>query len=117
MEKYNPCEFPVDPTGKFASAGYQIRQATLGRTESIACPYCLSTVILGVQTLCCDPMGKATETVLRHIETEGPRNNGARQRGAANRPYDSRNRLVPITSGNTFRWGVRLRQLPEGSGN
>jgi hypothetical protein len=99
-----------DPTRKFASAGYQIRQAALGHTESIACPYCLSTVILGVQTLCCDQMGKATETVLRHIEIENPGNYDDRK----DKRKASANRLVPIPSGAALPWGLRIQLLMEG---
>jgi hypothetical protein len=66
-------EFPDNSTIKFAWVGHQIRRVTLGHSDSVACPYCQSTVILGVQRLCCDPMGEATETVLRHIETESQR--------------------------------------------
>lgn len=97
-------EFPDDRMRKFASAGYQIRQATLGHTESIACPYCQSTVLLGVQTLCCDQMGKATETFLSHIEIEYPRSNGQPK----HKRKASANRLVPITSGTAFRWGFEF---------
>ncbi len=118
MENNNPCEYPDDLTLKFASAGYQIRQATLGHTESIACPYCRATVILGVQTLCCDPMGKATETVLNYIETEIPRNYDDpthKKKTSLRGTRRESNRLVPITSRTTFNWAPRIQQLVERS--
>jgi hypothetical protein len=40
----------------------------LGRAESIGCPYCLSSVMIGVDRLCCASMGEAVATVLQRIE-------------------------------------------------
>jgi hypothetical protein len=105
IRRREPSEFPDEPLRKFASAGFQIRQATLGHTESIACPYCLSTVILGEQTLCCDQMGKATETFLSHIEIENPRQDVGRKY----KRKPAANRLVPITAGTALRWGFEFR--------
>jgi hypothetical protein len=63
-------ELPMDPAQKFARVECQIRQAVLGSLEFIVCPYCASNVKLGVQKLCCKPMGEAAASVLRCMETE-----------------------------------------------
>jgi hypothetical protein len=63
-------KFPLDSGEKLARVECQIRQAMLGNLLSIACPYCLSNVVLGAQTLCCGPMGDATDTVLHRLEKE-----------------------------------------------
>jgi len=58
----------MDTTQKFAWIEYQIRQVTLGNLNAIACPYCGSSVVMGVEKLCCEPMGDATLTLLRSME-------------------------------------------------
>ena len=62
--------FQMCPTQKLAWAERRIRQWALGNMKSIECPYCLSRATSGVEKLYCEPMGEATETVLRHMETE-----------------------------------------------
>ena len=61
---------PMSAEQKFAWVEYQINQAMLGNIESIACPYCGSNVMLGVEKLCCEPMGVATATLLSRLEEE-----------------------------------------------
>lgn len=57
-----------DSDGRFAWVEYQICQVTLGYLDSISCPYCGSSVRMGVEKMCCDPIGEATATVLRRME-------------------------------------------------
>ena len=64
-------EVPLDSNQKMDWAEYQIRQVVVGRMESVACPFCLSNVILGEDKLCCGSMIAAATTVLRRMETEG----------------------------------------------
>lgn len=59
---------PCDADGRFAWVQHQIRQATLGLIESLACPYCGSNVILGAEKLCCEPISQATAIVLYDVE-------------------------------------------------
>jgi len=47
----------------------QIRQATLGNLDSIACPFCGSTVVWGVERLCCKTMDDVTAIFLNGMET------------------------------------------------
>jgi hypothetical protein len=72
----------------FARVDYQIRQASLGRLASLVCPYCSSNVMLGVEKLCCVPMGEAVDAVLRRMEPEDLLETGALT------DYQSRPRLI-----------------------
>jgi hypothetical protein len=66
-------ELPLDPAGKFAWIESQIRRVTLGQAGSIGCPYCMSSVTVGVDSLCCVPMGEAVATVLQSMEADDVR--------------------------------------------
>ncbi len=55
---------------KAAWVEQQILQATLGNRNSIACPYCGSTVVWGVDKLCCKPMNDAAAIFLINMETK-----------------------------------------------
>ena len=68
--KENEDEDSPDPARKFALVDSQIRRVALGRAESLDCPYCLSSVKVGVDRLCCASMGEATATVLQTMEAE-----------------------------------------------
>src|ERR1035437_3897490 len=68
-----PGEFLMDPANRFAWVEFQLRQVILGSLDSIACPYCLSGVLLGVEKLYCDPMAETTSIVLERVETENVR--------------------------------------------
>lgn len=61
----------LDPEQKFAWAESQIRRVALGKAESIGCPYCLSSIVIGVDRLCCPSMGEATASVLQSMEADG----------------------------------------------
>lgn len=58
-----------DCDGKFAWVQTQICRVALGYIDSIACPYCGSDVTLGVEKLCCEPLGEATAAVLYRMES------------------------------------------------
>jgi hypothetical protein len=55
---------------KTAWVEHQIHQVTLGNIDSVACPYCGSNVMIGVEGLCCRPMGDAATTLLERIEAK-----------------------------------------------
>jgi hypothetical protein len=63
-------ERQLDSARKFAWVESQIHRVALGKTESIGCPYCFSSVTVGVDRLCCASMGEATATVLEAMETD-----------------------------------------------
>jgi hypothetical protein len=65
-----PDELSLGNDQKFAWVESQIRRVALGKAESIGCPYCLSSIIVGVDRLCCPSMGEATASVLRRMEAE-----------------------------------------------
>jgi hypothetical protein len=58
----------ADSDGKFAWVQYQLRQAALGLIDCIACPYCGSNVVLGLEKLCCESINEATGIVLDSME-------------------------------------------------
>src|SRR5450631_2032950 len=62
-------EMPPTSAQKAAWVEYQIRQATLGNLDSIACPFCGSNVVLGVERLCCKPMFDVAAILLDRMET------------------------------------------------
>lgn len=63
-------EFRQGAMQKSDSAERQIRQAMLGMTDSIVCPYCSSNVMLGAEKLCCEPMGEVVANLLHRTEIE-----------------------------------------------
>jgi len=56
---------------KAAWLEWQLRQATSGNRDTIACPYCGLTVVLGVERLCCGPMNDVTAKLLESMESTG----------------------------------------------
>jgi hypothetical protein len=63
-------ELLLDPAQKFVWVESQIRRVTLGQEQTIGCPYCMSSVMVGVDRLCCVPMGEAVATVLQSMEAD-----------------------------------------------
>jgi GTP-dependent phosphoenolpyruvate carboxykinase len=50
------------------SVEYQLRQVMLGKVNSVVCPYCGGTVVMGVDKLCCKWMAEVADEVLRDTE-------------------------------------------------
>jgi len=70
FSRHKASELPLDAAQKFAWVECQILQIMMGNLRFIDCPYCLSSVLLGGQALCCEPIGEATDTVLHRLENE-----------------------------------------------
>jgi hypothetical protein len=60
----------LDPAQKLAWVDSQIRRVAIGRAEAIGCPYCLSSIVIGVDRLCWTSMGEAVATILQRMEAE-----------------------------------------------
>jgi hypothetical protein len=50
---------------------WQLHQAALGNRDTIACPYCGLTVVLGVEGLCCGAMNDIASELLERMESSG----------------------------------------------
>jgi hypothetical protein len=70
IAQVNRDELAPDSARKFAFVERQIRRVTLGRTESIGCPYCFSSIVVGVDRLCCTSMGETVATILQSTEAD-----------------------------------------------
>jgi hypothetical protein len=81
--KSEPVKFPVDPAQRVAWLRHQIRQVTTGNVGSIVCPFCGSKVTLGLEKLCCEPMGETVATVLNRTEREKSSETDATTKGPA----------------------------------
>jgi hypothetical protein len=65
-------EIGLTPEQKTAWAEHQIHHATLGNIDSIVCPYCGSSVVIGVEGFCCKPMGDVATALLERTEAGEP---------------------------------------------
>lgn len=88
-------EIALTPVQKAVWVELQIRQATLGNVDSVACPYCGSTVVWGIQELCCGPMSDATTIFLSGMEAKGLHAKDAQEVATATMatPRDSANTI------------------------
>ena len=61
-----PTVSPKNMAEQHDSVEYQLRQVMLGKVDSVACPYCGNTIIMGVDKLCCERMAEVADELLRH---------------------------------------------------
>ena len=63
-----PTVTPKNRAQERDSVEYQLRRVMLGEVDSVVCPYCGSTVVMGLDKLCCKPMAEVADEVLRDTE-------------------------------------------------
>jgi hypothetical protein len=63
-----PIVTPKNQAEERDSVEYQLRQVMLGKVDSVVCPYCGNTVVMGLDKLCCKRMAEVADEVLRDTE-------------------------------------------------